>query len=178
MSVLSQRETPISDRTALIHAAFWIESLTITWMVIEGAVAIGAAIAANSLTLLAFGIDSLIELASRLCWSGALQSSYGMGRFSPTSKRFARRVSHASIAARISSIGGYGDLETSYTTHTRLLLFTRTTRSHSHRARSVLSIQRPLSPYVPPSRVSKVSTLNLINSNPSRPASHTQSYLV
>jgi hypothetical protein len=64
MSILSQRETSIGDRATLVREAFRIEYITIGWMVIEAGVAIGSAIEANSLTLLAFGIDSLIELVS------------------------------------------------------------------------------------------------------------------
>jgi hypothetical protein len=36
----------------------------LAWLMIEATVAIGSGIAADSLTLTAFGIDSLIELAS------------------------------------------------------------------------------------------------------------------
>ena len=41
-----------------------LEELTIAWMVIEAAVAIGAGIAARSVLLTAFGVDSVIELLS------------------------------------------------------------------------------------------------------------------
>src|SRR6266487_5627399 len=47
-----------------IRAALRLEIVTIVWMVIEAAVAVGAGIAASSLLLVAFGIDSAIELAS------------------------------------------------------------------------------------------------------------------
>jgi hypothetical protein len=40
-------------------------------MTIEAAVAIGSGVVADSLTLTAFGIDSLIELASATIFSGA-----------------------------------------------------------------------------------------------------------
>jgi divalent metal cation (Fe/Co/Zn/Cd) transporter len=53
-----------SDRLALIRQAFQLEYLTLAWMTIEATVAIGSGIAADSLILTAFGIDSLIELAS------------------------------------------------------------------------------------------------------------------
>ncbi len=58
------------DRAALIRAAFRLEWLTLGWMVVEAAVAIGAGLAAGSLTLIAFGLDSVIELgsASVLIW--------------------------------------------------------------------------------------------------------------
>jgi len=63
MSTASQNEMN-RDRTAMIHQAFLLEYLTLTWMSVEAAVAVASGIAANSLTLVAFGIDSIIELAS------------------------------------------------------------------------------------------------------------------
>jgi divalent metal cation (Fe/Co/Zn/Cd) transporter len=48
----------------LIRQAFVLECVTIAWMVLEAVVAIGSGIAAHSVTLFAFGIDSLIELLS------------------------------------------------------------------------------------------------------------------
>jgi divalent metal cation (Fe/Co/Zn/Cd) transporter len=51
-------------RPDLVRRAFGLEWLTAGWMLIETAVAIGAGIAAHSLSLIAFGADSLIELAS------------------------------------------------------------------------------------------------------------------
>lgn len=52
------------ERSTLIRQAFRLEWFTIFWMVIEGAVAIATGAIAHSLLLLAFGIDSVIELAS------------------------------------------------------------------------------------------------------------------
>jgi hypothetical protein len=63
MSIASPNETT-RDRTAMIHRAFWLEYITLAWMTVEAAVAIASGIAANCLTLVAFGIDSVIELAS------------------------------------------------------------------------------------------------------------------
>ena len=58
---------PQSNR---MKTALRLESITVVWMVIEAAGAIGAGIAAGSLLLIAFGIDSVIELisASVLFW--------------------------------------------------------------------------------------------------------------
>jgi len=60
-----------AHRISLIHQAFWLEYVTLAWMTVEAAVAIGSGIAANSLILVVFGIDSVIELASAgiLVWS-------------------------------------------------------------------------------------------------------------
>ena len=55
-------DTP--ERPALIGEAFTLEWLTVAWLVIEIAVALASAVAAGSLLLLAFGLDSVIELAS------------------------------------------------------------------------------------------------------------------
>jgi divalent metal cation (Fe/Co/Zn/Cd) transporter len=55
---------PTLERGALIRQAFRLEWITVAWMTVEGVVAIRAGVAAGSLTLLAFGFDSVIELAS------------------------------------------------------------------------------------------------------------------
>ena len=52
------------SRPDLVRHATRLELVTAGWMLIEAAVAIGSGIAAHSLSLIAFGADSLIELAS------------------------------------------------------------------------------------------------------------------
>jgi divalent metal cation (Fe/Co/Zn/Cd) transporter len=61
---LHERLPPGLERTALIQQAFRLEWLTVAWMVIEALVAIGSGVIAGSLTLTAFGLDSVIELVS------------------------------------------------------------------------------------------------------------------
>ena len=51
-------------RTTDIHLGIRIEVISIIWMIIEMTVSIGMGIAAGSILLIAFGIDSLIELIS------------------------------------------------------------------------------------------------------------------
>jgi divalent metal cation (Fe/Co/Zn/Cd) transporter len=53
-----------TTRTADISLGVRIEVITIAWMLIEMAVSVGAGLAAGSALLVAFGIDSLIELVS------------------------------------------------------------------------------------------------------------------
>lgn len=53
-------------RQALVGRALRLEYLTVSWNVVEGVVAIGAALAAGSVALLGFGIDSFVETASGL----------------------------------------------------------------------------------------------------------------
>jgi divalent metal cation (Fe/Co/Zn/Cd) transporter len=54
----------MENREKLIERAFRLEWITAVWMVVEAAVAIGSGVAARSLTLIAFGADSVIELLS------------------------------------------------------------------------------------------------------------------
>ena len=86
-------EVAADRRAALVREAFRLEYLTIAWMVIEAAVAIGAGVAAGSITLLAFGIDSLIELASAvvLIWRLTVELRHGQS-FAEFAERVASRI--------------------------------------------------------------------------------------
>jgi divalent metal cation (Fe/Co/Zn/Cd) transporter len=57
-------------RSRLIHRARTLSLLSIGWMTLEAVVAVIAAVIAGSVALLAFGLDSLIELvsASTILW--------------------------------------------------------------------------------------------------------------
>lgn len=52
------------DRRRHINTAIRLEYLTIGWNVVEGIIAVAAALAAGSVALLGFGIDSFVESAS------------------------------------------------------------------------------------------------------------------
>ena len=56
----------MTERPALISQAFRLEHVTLTWMTMEAAMAIWSGVEAGSLLLLAFGFDSLTELASAI----------------------------------------------------------------------------------------------------------------
>jgi divalent metal cation (Fe/Co/Zn/Cd) transporter len=109
-SILRQSESSTSDRAALIQEAFRVEYFTIAWMVIEAAVAIGSAIEANSLTLLAFGIDSLIELASAgvLVWRLTVELRHGRAVAESAERRAARIGGALLFALAIYVVGGAG----------------------------------------------------------------------
>ena len=53
-------------RLLLLRRGLLLVTASVTWMLIEGAVALTSGVAAGSVALLAFGVDSLIELASDL----------------------------------------------------------------------------------------------------------------
>jgi divalent metal cation (Fe/Co/Zn/Cd) transporter len=57
--------TPTAEcRTQLVQTAFRLEWFTVAWMVVEAVVALASGVIARSISLIAFGVDSLIELAS------------------------------------------------------------------------------------------------------------------
>jgi divalent metal cation (Fe/Co/Zn/Cd) transporter len=53
-----------SARETNLRTALQLEYLTVGWNVVEGAVAIGAALGAGSIALFGFGVDSFVECAS------------------------------------------------------------------------------------------------------------------
>lgn len=84
------------ERATLIQRAFRLEWLTVAWMLVEGVVAIGAGLAAGSLTLMAFGLDSVIELASAgvLIWRLTVELGQGQA-FSERTEHTASRIGGA-----------------------------------------------------------------------------------
>src|SRR5581483_11750833 len=82
-----------SDRAARVRRAFVLEWLTVAWMIIESIVAITAALEARSTSLLAFGIDSLIEIISAgvLLWRLTIELKQGQA-FSEQVERSASRI--------------------------------------------------------------------------------------
>lgn len=89
-----------SERLSLIQQAFRVEYLTLGWMIIEFVVAIESGIAARSLVLIAFGIDSLIEIASAavLIWRLNVELRHGTS-FAESSERTASRIAGALLFA-------------------------------------------------------------------------------
>jgi hypothetical protein len=64
MPVGSPEKDPVQCRAALIKRAVRLQWFTIFSMVLEGAVAVWSGVATRSLSLIAFGADSFIELLS------------------------------------------------------------------------------------------------------------------
>jgi divalent metal cation (Fe/Co/Zn/Cd) transporter len=84
------------DRDSLIRSALSVEWLTACWMLIESAVALWSGIAAHSLTLVAFGADSIIELLSAgvLLWRLKVELREG--------EKFSEEIEHR--AAKIGAV--------------------------------------------------------------------------
>jgi divalent metal cation (Fe/Co/Zn/Cd) transporter len=58
--------TTVPPREPILARALRLEYLTVGWNVVEGVVAVAAAVAAGSVALMGFGIDSFVESASGL----------------------------------------------------------------------------------------------------------------
>jgi divalent metal cation (Fe/Co/Zn/Cd) transporter len=99
MSIASPSSTT-DNRSAIIEQAFRLEYMTLAWMMLEAAVAIGSGIVAGSLTLTAFGIDSLIELASAgvLIWRLTVELRHGQA-FAESAEKTASRIGGALLFA-------------------------------------------------------------------------------
>jgi hypothetical protein len=97
----------VEDRRALVRQAFFLEYVTLLWMTIEAGVAIISGIAAHSITLLAFGFDSLIELASAgvLAWRLMVELRHGQS-FAESAERAASRIGGALLFALAAYIVG------------------------------------------------------------------------
>ena len=92
------------ERTVLIRQAFRLEWLTVAWMVIEALVAIGSGVIAGSLTLTAFGLDSVIELISAAVLIWRLTEELRRGEeFS----RHAERIASQSGGALLFGLAAY-----------------------------------------------------------------------
>ncbi len=80
-------------RARLLRQAFRLEWLTVGWMTIEAVLGIGAGVMARSLTLTAYGLDSIIELMSAgvLIWRLNKELKQGL-EFSERIERTAERM--------------------------------------------------------------------------------------
>ncbi len=90
---VASRSVVNPERPALIREAFRLEWLTMAWMAIEAMVALASGMAAGSVALLAFGLDSVIELISAglLVWRLSVELRRGQA-FSESAERMASRI--------------------------------------------------------------------------------------
>jgi len=100
------------ERGTLIREAFRLEWFTVAWMSVEAVIAIASGIAARSISLTAFGIDSLIELVSAGVLIRRLSVELKHGRaFSEAAERTASRIAGGlllTLAAYVVVAAGWG----------------------------------------------------------------------
>ena len=88
------------SRLSDVQAGVRVEVMTVGWMVIEMAVSIAAGIAAGSVLLIAFGIDSLIELVSggMLLWRLMVEAHGGQPQKVERAEHLSKWVVSVSLA--------------------------------------------------------------------------------
>ena len=99
-SVAGRADFGATPRALLIRAAFRLEWFTVAWMVVEAVVALASGVMARSISLIAFGIDSLIELASAgvLIWRLTVELRRGQS-VAEAAERTASRIGGALLFA-------------------------------------------------------------------------------
>ena len=90
-------------RPESVHRALRLEYLTVGWNVVEGIVAVTAALIAGSVAILGFGIDSFVECASALVmiWRLGAERADRLGEAELEAREHrARRRTAGSVATR------------------------------------------------------------------------------
>ncbi len=96
----------LTDRPAAVRQARWLNAATISWNTIEGVVAITAGVAAGSVSLVGFGVDSAIEVSAALVLTWRLAQERRGGCMQGFDSRAAR-----AIAVSFVMLGLYVGLE-------------------------------------------------------------------
>jgi len=103
----------VGGRTRLIRRALSLEYLTVGWNLVEGIVAIAAALAAGSVALLGFGIDSFVETGSGsvLIWRLLAERGARDGEAVEHVERRAQRL----VALSLVGLAGFVVLDSGWT---------------------------------------------------------------
>src|SRR5713101_6071942 len=86
-----RREDGSMERVASLRRGVALEGVTVGYNALEGIVAIAAGLAAGSVALTGFGIDSVIEVTSGAVLWWRLRAELGAARVGPTVERRASR---------------------------------------------------------------------------------------
>src|SRR5438477_81209 len=84
-------EAQVTDRVALLRRGARLENVTVAYNAVEGGVAIVAGLAAGSVALTGFGVDSVIEVASGVVLWWRLRAELGRARVGPAVEARAAR---------------------------------------------------------------------------------------
>ncbi len=87
MSVGTTGSAPVLDRPRALRRARLLNRVTIGWNVVEAVVALAAGVAAGSLGLVAFGLDSCVEVSGALVLAWRLAREERTGCTQPDDRR-------------------------------------------------------------------------------------------
>ena len=105
---------PTGDRPALLRRGLRLEYLTVGWNLIEGVVAVAAALASGSVALLGFGIDSFVESISGSVLIWRLRAEHGGRHAAESIERIERRAERL-VAASFLLLAAYIVVDASLT---------------------------------------------------------------
>lgn len=97
----------MKDRAALLKRATRLEWLTVGWNLIEGVIAVSAAVASGSVALLGFGLDSGVESASGLVLLWRLGAERRGGALSAERIEQLDRRAHRLVALTLFLLAAY-----------------------------------------------------------------------
>jgi divalent metal cation (Fe/Co/Zn/Cd) transporter len=103
---------PAGERAALLRRALRLEYLTVGWNVVEGVIAVWAALAAGSIALLGFGIDSFVEMASGLILLWRLRTE--ARHITPIDIEALDRRAHRFVGLSLFLLGAYVALDATH----------------------------------------------------------------
>jgi hypothetical protein len=83
---------------AAVHRGRLLNRLTIGWNSVEGVVAVAAGLAAGSVSLVGFGLDSGIEVSAALILAWRLAQERGQGCTQAADRRAARAIAVSFLA--------------------------------------------------------------------------------
>jgi divalent metal cation (Fe/Co/Zn/Cd) transporter len=87
MSLGTPGRVPVLDRPQALRRARLLNRVTIGWNVVEAVVALAAGVAAGSLSLVAFGLDSCVEVSGALVLAWRLAREQRTGCTQPDDRR-------------------------------------------------------------------------------------------
>jgi divalent metal cation (Fe/Co/Zn/Cd) transporter len=82
-----------ADRAGAVHRARRLNQFSISWNVAEAFVALGAGVAAGSVSLVAFGLDSVVEVSASVILAWRLTKERNIGCTQAADRRATRAIS-------------------------------------------------------------------------------------
>lgn len=98
MTTPAPNDTDAVDRGALVRRAQWLSRLSLGFNAVEAIVSIAAGVAAGSISLLGFGIDSVIEMTSSVASLWRLRSDADPSTRARAEKRTLRIIGASFLA--------------------------------------------------------------------------------
>lgn len=104
----------VAARAQLLKRGLRLEYVTVGWNIVEGLIAVGAGIAAGSVALIAFGVDSFVESISGAVLIWRLRAEVGGDAYEERVEQVERRASRL-VAVSFAVLAAYVAFEAAQT---------------------------------------------------------------